>query len=420
MTLSWNDAIGFLRVGDFQQAAASLEHARQECERQGETVLAAAINATQKLCMLCLECSTATFYHQQALAAMSNQLDKLSAELFDLVGALQQMELHPAVEVYSAPTLAQEPRAMQQQSLWQRLSNIMARERIVAHPFMVPPLKTSPLVINSDDGQASAALGVCCFGPFRVYQHDQPVKEWISRKGKSIFKYLIAHRDRPISKEVLMDLIWPDTPPEAARNNLNVAIYGLRQSLRQAGLAESTILYQDDCYLINPELTIWVDVEAFSAHVAQAQELEESGQPIAAMQEYRLAEALYTGDYLEEDRYEDWPRARRQSLKETYMTVLERLCQSYYVQGDFTACVAEAHKILAADSCRESAHRWIMQCYAQQGQRYLAIRQYQDCIDALEDELGVEPSPETTQLYRQILTGDYMRSGAPFPAAMPV
>ena len=107
-------------------------------------------------------------------------------------------------------------------------------------------------MLGSTDGHASADLGVCCFGPFRAFRRDQPVQEWSSRKGKSIFKYLIAHRDRPISKEVLMDLIWPETPPEAARNNLNVAIYGLRQSLRQAGLSESTILYQDDCYLLNP------------------------------------------------------------------------------------------------------------------------------------------------------------------------
>src|SRR5690606_36684584 len=99
---------------------------------------------------------------------------------------------------------------------------------------------------------------------------------------------------------------------------------------------------------------------------------------------------------------------------------LERLCQTDNEQGDYTACAAEADRVLATNSCRESVHRRIMQRYAQQWQRYPAIRQYQDCIDALDDELGVEPSPETTQLYRQILTGDYMRSGAPFPAAVPV
>lgn len=412
MTLVWNDAIGFLRAGNFQQAAASLDRMRQECERQGDAVLAAAISTTQKLCLMCLDVSTATYHHQQAIAAMSDQLDKLSAELFEMVAALQGMEHHSAIRPYGAPPALP-------QSFWQRLSSVMVRDHVVAHPITLPGMKPVPLMLKSAEKQVSADLGVCCFGPFRTYQRDQPVQEWVSRKGKSIFKYLIAYRDRPVSKEVLMDLIWPDTPPEAARNNLNVAIYGLRQSLRQAGLPESAILYQDDCYLINPELTLWVDVEAFSAHVAQGRDDEKNGNMLAAMREYRLAEALYTGDYLEEDRYEDWPLAERQSLKETYMAVVQRLCQSYYEQGDFTACVAEAHKVLAADSCREIAHRWIMLCYAQQGQRYLAIRQYQDCVDALDDELGIEPSPETTRLYQDILAGEYFHTGMLFSTATP-
>lgn len=412
MTLVWNDAIGFLRAGNFQQAAASLDRMRQECERQGDAVLAAAISTTQKLCLMCLDVSTATYHHQQAIAAMSDQLDKLSAELFAMVAALQGMEHHSAIRPYGAPPALP-------QSFWQRLSSVMVRDHVVAHPITLPGMKPVPLMLKSAEKQVSADLGVCCFGPFRTYQRDQPVQEWVSRKGKSIFKYLIAYRDRPVSKEVLMDLIWPDTSPEAARNNLNVAIYGLRQSLRQAGLPESAILYQDDCYLINPELTLWVDVEAFSAHVAQGRDDEKNGNMLAAMREYRLAEALYTGDYLEEDRYEDWPLAERQSLKETYMAVVQRLCQSYYEQGDFTACVAEAHKVLAADSCREIAHRWIMLCYAQQGQRYLAIRQYQDCVDALDDELGIEPSPETTRLYQDILAGEYFHTGMLFSTATP-
>lgn len=418
MSLSWNDAIGFLRAGDFQQAAVSLDRARQECEAQGETLLAASLKATQKLCLMCLECSTATYYHQQALLTMSDQLERLSTELFDIVDALQRMEPDQAFEPLLTPVSVEAPRSMYS-SFWQRLYSMVAREKVVAHPISLDALRPLPLLAESDDG-AATALAICCFGPFRVYQHDKPVREWLSRKGKLIFKYLVAHRDRPVPKEVLMDLIWPDTPPDAARNNLNVAIYGLRQSLRQGALDASHILYQDDCYLLNPDLTVWVDVEAFSTHVARAREYEETGQPAAAMHEYRLAEALYSGDYLEEDRYEDWPRSRRQNLKDLYLDVLERLCRHYYEQGDTTACIAESHKVLTADSCRENAHRWIMRCYAQQGQRYLAIRQYQDCIDSLADELAVEPSPETTELYQEIVSGQGEWAGVTVAYAVPL
>jgi DNA-binding SARP family transcriptional activator len=55
-----------------------------------------------------------------------------------------------------------------------------------------------------------------------VYLDDQPIEDWPSSKGKSIFKYLVAHRERPVAKEVLMEVFWPGARPDAARNNLNV------------------------------------------------------------------------------------------------------------------------------------------------------------------------------------------------------
>ena len=225
---------------------------------------------------------------------------------------------------------------------------------MVPQPVLVSGVERPPIPTNPVSDQPSAALGVCCLGRFRVYQRDRLVEDWASRKGKLVFKYLVTHRERPISKEVLMDLFWPDSSPDAARNNLNVAIYGLRQSLRQNSPSESHILYQDDCYLINPDLDIWVDVEAFTEHLTRARELEDSA-PSDAIREYHLAEALYTGDFLEEDRYEDWASAQRQQLKDAYLGLLERLSRHYYVLGEYTTCVTQCRKVLAVDSCRERA-----------------------------------------------------------------
>jgi DNA-binding SARP family transcriptional activator len=238
-----------------------------------------------------------------------------------------------------------------------------------------------------------------------VYQDDQPVEEWPSSKGKSIFKYLVTHRERPVVKEILMELFWPDMHPDAARNNLNVAIYGLRQALHQDRPAYSHVLFRDDCYLLNPSLCIWVDCEAFEEHCAAAGRLEERGDIIAAMHECRTAETLYGGEFLEEDRYEDWPMSRRQRLQNSYLGLLDRLGQFCYDQGDDVACIALCLKILAVDSCHEEAHRRLMRCYSRQGQPYLALRQYHVCVEQLREELDAAPMEETTALYEQIRNG---------------
>ncbi len=412
MSIGWQQTLSLLKAGDYQQAAASLDRARQHYEEQDEALWSATLAITQRLCQMCMECATATAYHQQALIALSEQLDQMNTDLVTIVSLLQNLEKRHdnGALTISSPHNGNGSREIQQ-TLWRRLGGVLGRARMVPQPVLVSGVERPPIPTNPVSDQPSAALGVCCLGRFRVYQRDRLVEDWASRKGKLVFKYLVTHRERPISKEVLMDLFWPDSSPDAARNNLNVAIYGLRQSLRQNSPSESHILYQDDCYLINPDLDIWVDVEAFTEHLTRARELEDSA-PSDAIREYHLAEALYTGDFLEEDRYEDWASAQRQQLKDAYLGLLERLSRHYYVLGEYTTCVTQCRKVLAVDSCRESAHRWIMQCYAQQGQRYLAIRQYQECVDALRDELGVEPSDETVKLYDRILSGEKTKPGA--------
>jgi DNA-binding SARP family transcriptional activator len=228
------------------------------------------------------------------------------------------------------------------------------------------------------------------------------VDDWPSNKGKAIFKYLVTHRERPVVKEVLMELFWPGAHPDAARNNLNVAIYGLRQALRKSRPSYSHVLFQDDCYLLNPDLQIWIDVEEFTERNETAHEMEQRGDQIAAMREYHAAETLYEGEFLEEDRYEDWVLARRQRLEDDYLGLLDQLGRYYLDQEEETACAIVCRKMLAVDPCREEAHRTLMRCYKRQGQPYLALRQYHFCVETLKAELDVPPSQETTALYQQV------------------
>jgi DNA-binding SARP family transcriptional activator len=80
------------------------------------------------------------------------------------------------------------------------------------------------------------------------------------------------------------------------------------------------------------------------------------------------------------------------------------LSEYYVQQAEYTAAIALCRKVLAQDNCYEEAHRRLMQCYLAQGQRHLAVRQYQTCMQALREELDLTPSEETVALYRCITT----------------
>jgi DNA-binding SARP family transcriptional activator len=239
-----------------------------------------------------------------------------------------------------------------------------------------------------------------------VYQDDRLIDSWPSGKGKCIFKYMIVNRDRPIPKEVLMDLFWRDADPDAARNNLNVAIYGLRQAFRAARPEFSHILFQDDAYLLNAAMSIWIDVEEFEQHYEAGRMLEKRGKLAEATREYEIAEGLYQGNFLDEDLYEDWPILRRQRLKDSYLVIMDRLSRQYLQKKRYATCIRLCQKILDTENCQEEAHRRLMRCYNRQGQRNLALRQYSMCVETLREVLDVLPVDETVTLYQRIRNGE--------------
>jgi DNA-binding SARP family transcriptional activator len=244
-------------------------------------------------------------------------------------------------------------------------------------------------------------LTVHLLGQLKVRLDDVPVDGWPSGRGRSLFKYLVTHRDPWPRREVLMDVFWPDAPPAAARNSLNVAVHGLRRAFR-AGAADPVVVLEGGAYRLDQRIWLWLDVDEFEAHAAGGRRHEAAGDLDAAVAEYERALALYQGDLMADDPYEDWPVLPREQLLLTYLDVLDRLSGLYFGQHQYGACVALCRLLVQRDPCREDAHRRLMRCYARQGQPHLALRQYQACADALRQELWVDPEPATADLARQL------------------
>ena len=239
-------------------------------------------------------------------------------------------------------------------------------------------------------------------GPFRILVNDQPIESWPSKKGRSILAYILLNHKKKIPKDILMDVFWRDYTPDSARNNLNVAICGLRKALKGVQKNFNHILLEDDYYLLNPMLKLWIDFEEFIEHHEAGQSFERKGNLIDAIKEYEAAEGLCHGDFLEQDLYEDWPILQRESLKDRYLVILDRLSRYYFKERRYMTCIHLCQKILVKDNCREDSHRLMMRSFFRQKQRNLALRQYGLCVETLKRELDVLPMKETVALYHKI------------------
>lgn len=112
--------------------------------------------------------------------------------------------------------------------------------------------------------------------------------------------------------------------------------------------------------------------------------------------------ALYQGELLE-GFYADWALLARERWRRLYLNGLAQLMRYYAANAHFDKSLAYGQQILDVDPLREEIHRAMMELYLQNGQRALAVRQYERCCDLLERELDVPPMAETQLIFQQLM-----------------
>jgi DNA-binding SARP family transcriptional activator len=197
-------------------------------------------------------------------------------------------------------------------------------------------------------------------------------------RARAIFQYVVLHAERPVRREMLMETFWPGHTRDSARNNLNVSVYNLRRTLRGPP-GRHLVRYADGSYALDLKLTWWIDRDEFLRAFARAGEDRRLGRREEAIEAYREGLALYRGPLLDDDAVSEW-----------------YLDEQRYLE--------DAREALAADHCRESAHRLIMRCYARNDQHHLVSRQLKICVTTLRRELGITLAPETIHVFESLTT----------------
>ena len=131
--------------------------------------------------------------------------------------------------------------------------------------------------------------------------------------------------------------------------------------------------------------------------------MEAVGKQAESIKLFGIAEGLYRDDFLVEDQYEEWTIPQRRRLQMLYLVVMDRLASYYFDRHEFSVAIAMTRKIIEKECFNEAAHLRLMRCYVAQGQKNLAIQQYQHCQRCLKSELDVELSAETIAFYKKAI-----------------
>ncbi len=226
---------------------------------------------------------------------------------------------------------------------------------------------------------------------------------------QNLFAYIILTQYRNKShtglrREQLANMFWEDQPERNARRCLSTALWRLRREFQitQPDLTPDFITTTHDKVKLNIGFDHWLDIEQFeqSALFGLGKPMEEMS--IEQADALRVAVQLYTGDLLE-DCYDNWAIQERERLHLLYLRCLARLMRYYRSNQLFEESVECGKQILRTDPLREQIHRELISLYMENGQRGLAIHQYEMCQQILKRELGIEPMAETKLLYKQLI-----------------
>lgn len=258
---------------------------------------------------------------------------------------------------------------------------------------MTPPFEEVPMV----------SLCVRLFGKPVIERAGKNLEGFHASKAQELFCYLLLQRHRVHSRETLASLLWSESPTSISKKYLRQAFWQLHLTFQsEVGVGPGRLLVVDgDSVRFDPELKLWLDVDVFERAAAGVQ--GRAGERLSPSEALTLAEAvsLYRGDLLE-GWYFDWCLCERERLQSMFILLLDKLMGAAELTCEYEKGMAYGEQILRYDRARERTYQRMMRLQCLAGDRAGAIRQFQRCVAALDQELGVRPSRQTLEIYEQI------------------
>ena len=243
-------------------------------------------------------------------------------------------------------------------------------------------------------------------GGFEVRRDGKPVgaSEWTTRKARALVKLLVLHRPVGLHDEQLLEWLWPDRDAARGMSNLKTAVKLARRALEpwMEG-AGSHFLRREGRVLRLDGTHARVDLDEHQRLVAEGRAHAAAGRVDLAIAAFERATGLYHGDLLDpEDRYEAWTEGPRESWRRAQADALAHLSRLLASRADYEGAAIAMRGVVALDPVRESAYRDLMQYALRRGRRDEAMATYRECVQALEEGLGVMPALATRRLLEEV------------------
>ncbi len=264
-------------------------------------------------------------------------------------------------------------------------------------------------LFNNELPKDPPQLKITLLGKFNVTLGDKkiPLSRWKSSKALMIFKYLAANRHQGfIPREVLIELLWPEEDMQKTGSRFNVAMSILRKTLEPHLSPKAPSAYierKKDQYRLYQGSRIRIDAEDFSGAILPIMSINTPKNSFPQrLETLLLAQSLYQGAFLEEDRYEEWCIAKREWFTAEYLKILWEIVAIYQGENQLENAILFTRKILDAEVFDENAYKQLMIFYAASGHLSKTKKTYMD-YKTMAEQMDCPVRSDITDLYRKLI-----------------
>jgi SARP family transcriptional regulator, regulator of embCAB operon len=256
-----------------------------------------------------------------------------------------------------------------------------------------------------DIGKTLAPLRIYLTGRISLEYGETLVeeRELAGRQGRLAFAFLASERQRPVTKEELTAIVWPDTPPREIETALNAILSKLRAVLKKAGVTQTHVVEVcSGTIQMRLPSDVWIDLEHAANSIDEAEGALRTGDAREAWSHAVALVIIARRPFLPGEEA-PWIEARRARLRSLLVRGLHILSQITAINGEHALAVQYATEIIDLEPFQETGYRHLMQMHAEMGNRGEALRVFGKCRELFKEELGADPSQETERVFLEIL-----------------
>lgn len=245
-------------------------------------------------------------------------------------------------------------------------------------------------------------LKVQLFGHFRIYDETHSVDEENIRSDMvtKLLAYVICHRDKALSVQELINILWEEDASENPGGALKNLMYRCRNILKKEWLDTTFIHSGRGFYKWNEEVAVVTDMDQFEQFYTEA--LGETDED-KRLELYLKAAGLYKGTFLPKLGGEYWAASLSVYFHSRYLTAVKRAAKLLEKYGRYDELAQLCAAAVIQDNLDDTLYCYFIRALLYQKKYDMAMEQYKNACTQLYENLGISPSEELRSVYGELL-----------------